>query len=92
MTKFFHGVTVVPVCHIPGHYRQCGHFRDWAAGGRILTGARDFSFLQNYLTSLWDMPGFLFNEYRGSFPVLKWQWFAVDHSHPSNAEVKNYGR
>jgi hypothetical protein len=37
----------------------------------ILAGARDFSFLQNYQTGLWDLPGFLFRMYRRFIPGFK---------------------
>jgi hypothetical protein len=63
----------------------------WAGrfGVRISVGARGFSLLQKRPDQVWVPPSVLFSGYQGSFPIVKWLRHEVNHSPPSNAEVKN---
>jgi len=49
----------------------------------------NFSLLQNTYNSSGTGPNLLFNEFRRSFPGLKWPGRDVDHSPPSVPEIKS---
>jgi len=52
-------------------------------------GTKNFIFFRTPPNRLWGPHSPLYNEYRGSFPGLRWPVYGVNHPPPSNAEVKN---
>ena len=54
-----------------------------------LSGVRFPFLLSKHPDRLWGPPNLLFSKYWGYFPGVEWPMCEVNHSPPSNAEVRN---
>jgi len=64
------------------------HYGNYVMECKFQQGKEGFLFSKSPHQPL-VLPSLLFNGYLASFPVVKWVGHEVDHSHPSNAKVKN---
>jgi hypothetical protein len=61
----------------------------WKVQGLNTGRGKKFFSSSKFPDRFWGQLSLLFNGYRGSFQVVKWQWPDVDLSLPPRAEVKN---